>query len=401
MKNLHNLQKDFPQLQRFPQSVYLDSAATALVPQVVLDAMADFYTQKANVHRGAHTLSMQATAAFESARADIAAYIGATSNEIFFTSGTTAGLNQLAYGLEQYVGAGDEIVVTRLEHHANLIPWQQLCARRGAKLRFIELTDSGEIDLDSARVVITARTKIIAMTHVSNTLGVVVPIAELVALARAQAPDALTIVDAAQSVAHGLVNVQELGADFVVFSGHKLYGPTGVGVVYGRSAALELLQPALFGGGMISSVSYEKAEWGGVPARFEAGTPPIAEVIGLGAAVRWLSQFDREEVRAYEAELMAYTLVALSKIPQVRVLAPSVPHVGVVSFVVEGAHAYDVGALLDAQGVAVRVGHHCTQPLLEMLGVPVTVRISLGIYTTREDIDRAVAALQIAVQKLS
>lgn len=400
------IRADFPTLLRTINGrplTYLDSGATSQKPRRVLDAERDFYEQhNAAVHRGAHTLAAEATEAFESARERMARFLGAGVNEVVWTSGATAALNLLAYSFSNAsagaggeaaarfrLGPGDELVVTELEHHANLIPWQELAARTGATLRHIPIDDDGQLRLDEAARVVGERTKLVAFAHVSNVIGVVNPVAELVALARAHG--ALVVLDACQSVPHAPIDVAALDVDFAVLSGHKMLGPLGIGVLYGRGELLDAMPPFLTGGSMITSVTLEKAEFLPAPARFEAGTQPVAQAIGLAAAVDYLDDLGMGNVRARDLELGRALVRGLESIEGVRVLGPGsgVPRVGLASFVVDGVHPHDVGQFLDGLGIAVRVGHHCAEPLHRRLEVSASTRASASVFTT----DAEIAAL--------
>lgn len=410
------LREDFPALRRTVGGhpvVYLDSAATSHKPRRVIEAERDFYEQQnAAVHRGAHTLAAAATELFEAARARVARFIGAGDEEIVWTSGATAALNLLAYSFsnasvgrgdsasrggsaaERFrLGAGDEIVVTELEHHANLVPWQELAARTGATLRFIGIDDAGALRMSDAATVINPRTRILAFSHVSNVLGSVAPVEELVALARGVG--ALTILDACQSVPHRKIDVRALGVDFLAFSGHKMLGPLGIGVLYGRRELLEAMPPFLTGGSMITTVTMERAEYLPPPARFEAGTQPVAQAIALAAAIDYLDALGMDLVHQRDAELGQALVSGLAGIEGVRVLGPAAgePRVGLAGFVVEGVHSHDVGQYLDEQGIAVRVGHHCAEPLHQRLGIAASTRASGQLYTTDAEVGRLLEAL--------
>jgi cysteine desulfurase/selenocysteine lyase len=404
------IRSDFPILAT-EGLIYLDSGATSQKPLAVLDAER-FYLEHENaaVHRGAHTLAAEATERFEDARATVAGFIGADEDEVSWTGNATAALNTVAYAIGNAsagrggaeadrfrLHAGDEIVVTELEHHANLIPWQELAARTGATLRFIPIDDTGALRMEEAARIIGPATRIVAFSHVSNVLGGVSPVEELIALARAVG--ALTVLDGCQSVPHLPVDVNALGVDFAAFSGHKMLGPTGIGALYGRRELLNALPPFLTGGSMITTVTMERAEYLPAPQRFEAGTQPVAQAIGLAAAVRYLDGIGMARVAAHEAELGARLAVGVAGIDGVRLLgpAPGEPRIGLASFAVEGVHAHDVGQFLDDRGIAVRVGHHCAQPLHRRLGITASTRASAAVYTTRDEVDLMLDALRDAV----
>ncbi|MGT2425168.1 aminotransferase class V-fold PLP-dependent enzyme [Amnibacterium kyonggiense] len=404
------LRADFPILDD-ERLVYLDSGATSQKPLAVLDAeRAHLLHENAAVHRGAHALAAEATERFEDARATVAAFVGAEDEELVWTGNATGALNTVAFAIGNASAGrggaeaarfrlvpGDEIVVTELEHHANLIPWQELAARTGSRLRFVPVDDEGALDLEEAARVIGPATRIVAFSHVSNVLGGVNPVDALVALARGVG--ALTVLDACQSVPNLPVDVKALGVDFAAFSGHKMLGPTGIGALYGRRELLDALPPFLTGGSMITTVTMERAEYLPSPQRFEAGTQPVAQAIGLAAAVRWLDAVGMARIAAHEAELGARLAEGVAAIDGVRLLgpAPGAPRVGLASFVVDGVHAHDVGQFLDDRGIAVRVGHHCAQPLHRRLGVTASTRASTAVYSTRHEVDLLLEGVRDAV----
>lgn len=406
---LAEVRADFPILSRVmrggKQLAYLDSGATSQKPLQVLDAERRFLTtSNGAVHRGAHQLMEEATDAYEQGRADIAAFVGAEPDELVFTKNATESLNLVAYVLgdkrfEHAVGPGDVIVTTELEHHANLIPWQELAQRTGATLRWYGVTDDGRIDLDSLEL--DERVKVVAFSHHSNVTGAVAPVAELVS--RAKAVGALTVLDACQSVPHQPVDFHALDVDFAAFSGHKMLGPTGIGVLYGRLVLLNSMPPFITGGSMIETVTMEQTTYAPAPQRFEAGTPMTSQVVGLAAAARYLSAIGMDAVEAHEAELVAAALEGLASVPQVRIIGPTtMEHRGSpVSFVVDGIHAHDVGQVLDDEGVAVRVGHHCAWPLHRRFGIAATARGSFAVYNTLDEVDRLVAGIRRAVEFFS
>ncbi|AOA00532.1 cysteine desulfurase [Carnobacterium divergens] len=393
------LKKDFPILFQEVNDeplVYLDNAATSQKPQQVLDALNTYYQRdNANVHRGVHTLAERATAKYEMARQKVKTFINAKETaEVLFTRGTTTSLNWVAKSFgEANVNEGDEIVISYMEHHSNIIPWQQLAKKQKATLRYIELTPTGELDLASAKKLITAKTKIVAITHVSNVLGVVNPIAELTEIAHQVG--AVMVVDGAQSVPHMAVDVQQLDVDFYAFSGHKMLAPTGVGVLYGKRSLLEKMEPIEFGGEMIDFVYLEDSTWKELPWKFEAGTPNIAGAIGLGAAIDYLTEVGMEDIHHYEQELVAYVLPKLQEIPGITIYGPTDPakRTGVITFNLEGVHPHDLATAMDMEGVAVRAGHHCAQPLMNYLEVNSTARASFYFYNTKSDADTFIKAL--------
>jgi cysteine desulfurase / selenocysteine lyase len=395
--DVQRVRDDFPVLSqkvRGKPLVYLDNAATAQKPQSVLDALGRFYAlDNANIHRGVHLLSERATQEYEDARVKIKDFLhAADEREIIFVRGATEGINLVAqtYGRKN-IREGDEILLTTMEHHSNIVPWQMLCEEKGAVLRVAPINDAGEILLDEFEKLLTPRTRFVSVVHVSNSLGTVNPIKRIVELAHARG--ALVLVDGAQSVMHMPVDVRELGCDFFVFSGHKLFGPTGVGVLYGREALLDAMPPYQGGGDMIRSVTFAKTTYNSLPYKFEAGTPHIAGGIGLGAAVDYLQGLDWEAVAAHEHDLLTYATASLSAIPGLRLIGTAREKAGSISFTLEGVHPHDVGTILDQDGVAVRTGHHCTQPLMDRLGVPATARASFAFYNTREEIDALVKGI--------
>ncbi|MEU6595781.1 cysteine desulfurase [Streptomyces flaveolus] len=397
------LRKDFPILRRTVASgaplVYLDSGATTQKPLQVLDAERDFYlTRNAAVHRGAHQLAGEATEAYEQARHTVARFVGAADDEVVFTKNTTEGINLVAYALGNAgrIGPGDRIVVTEMEHHANLVPWQQLAERTGATLDWFGLTDDGRLDLSRVDELLDERTKVLALAHQSNVLGTLNPVRALAD--RAHAHGTLVVVDGAQSVPHRPVDVGELGADFLAFSGHKMLGPNGVGVLWGRAELLAGLPPFLTGGSTIEIVEMDRTTFLPPPQRFEAGVPMTAQAVGLAAAVEYLERLGMAEVAAYEDTLTARALQLLAEVPGVRVVGPAdlTDRGSAVSFTVDGVHPHDVGQVLDERGVAVRVGHHCARPVVRRYGIPATTRASFYVYNTLEEVDALVAGVRAA-----
>ncbi|BBZ16858.1 cysteine desulfurase [Mycolicibacterium gadium] len=400
------IRADFPILARVMRSgnqlAYLDSGATSQRPLQVLDAERDFLTtSNGAVHRGAHQLMEESTDAYEKGRADVAAFVGADTDELVFTKNATEAINLVSYAVgddrfPRAIGPGDVIVTTELEHHANLIPWQELARRTGATLKWYGVTDDGRIDLDSLEL--DERVKLVAFSHHSNVTGAVAPVAELVA--RANAVGALTLLDACQSVPHQPVDFHGLGVDFAAFSGHKMLGPNGIGVLYGRRDVLDQLPPFITGGSMIETVTMDTTTYAPAPQRFEAGTPMTSQVVGLAAAARYLTEIGMPAVEAHEADLVAAALEGLSAVDGVRIIGPtSMEHRGSpVSFVLDGVHAHDVGQVLDDEGVAVRVGHHCAWPLHRRFGIAATARASFAVYNTHDEVDRLVAGVKRAVE---
>jgi cysteine desulfurase / selenocysteine lyase len=394
------VRRDFPAIdQRVHDKplVYLDSAASALKPQPVIDAVTRFYTRdSANVHRGVHQLSQRATDAFEGARESVRAFLNARQpQEIVFLRGVTEAINLLAqtYGRSR-LSAGDEIVITELEHHSNIVPWQILAEQTGVKLVVAPITDAGEVEVSALAAKIGPRTRIVSVVHASNALGTVLPIKEIARLAHEHG--AILVVDGAQGAPHLTVDVQDLDCDFYALSGHKLYGPTGIGALYGRREIFETLPPYHGGGSMIRSVTFERTTYAGLPERYEAGTPHVSGAIGLGAAVEYVRSLDRRGLEAHEADVLQHGTRLLEGIPGVRLIGTAKKKIGVLSFVVDGIHPHDLGTIVDTEGVAIRTGHHCTQPLMQRMGVPATARASLGMYSTREDLDALARAIEKA-----
>ena len=400
MRDFSTIRKDFPILFQEVNDellVYLDNAATTQKPTQVLDVLRHYYEHdNANVHRGVHTLAERATADYENSREKIRAFINAKETaEVLFTRGTTTGLNWLArsYG-DAFIKEGDEIVISYMEHHSNIIPWQQLVERKGAVLRYLPLTDQGFIDMTAAKDIINEKTAIVSSAYVSNVLGVINPIKELAEMAHAN--NAVMIVDGAQAAPHMAVDVQALDADFFAFSGHKMCGPTGIGVLYDKRQWLELMEPVEFGGEMIDFVNLFDSTWKELPWKFEAGTPNIAGAIALGAAVDYLNEIGMENIHRYEQELVEYVLPKLHEIDGITTYGPQDPkhHTGVIAFNLDGIHPHDVATALDMEGIAVRAGHHCAQPLMNYLNLPATARASFYFYNTKEDADRLIEAIQ-------
>jgi len=396
--DVERVRKDFPILQQEVHGkplVYLDSAATSQKPQVVLDALTSYYaTMNANVHRGVHLLSEKATADYEGARARIQRFLGAARpEEIVFVRGTTEGINLVAqsYG-RRAVGPGDEIVISALEHHSNIVPWQMLCEERAAALRVIPIDDDGQVELEAYERLLGERTRLVAIAHVSNALGTIVPVKRMIEMAHRRGVPVL--VDGAQAVPHLRVDVRNLDCDFYVFSGHKAFGPTGIGALYGKAERLEQMPPWQGGGDMIKIVTFEKTVYNDLPYKFEAGTPHIAGAIGLGAALEYVETLGLDQIAAYEHELLAYGTRALVAVPGLRLIGTAREKASVLSFVLEGVHAHDVGTILDREGIAVRTGHHCAMPVMQRFGVPATTRASLALYNTPAEIDALVQGLR-------
>ena len=392
------IRKDFPILQQQVHGkplAWLDNAATTQKPQSVIDALSRFYAHdNSNIHRGAHTLAARSTDAFEQARQKVQAFLGASSSkEIIFVRGSTEGINLVAqtYG-RKFLQQGDEIVLSTLEHHANIVPWQMVAKEKGAVLRVIPVTDRGEIMLEQYEAILGPRTKLVALTHASNSLGTILPVTEMTQMAKRY--NARVLIDGAQSVSHMPINLQQLGADFFVFSGHKIFGPTGIGVVYAREELLEIMPPWQGGGNMIRNVTFEETAYAEAPAKFEAGTPNIADAVGLGAALDYVEQLGRPAIAKYEQGLLQYATEQLSRINGLRLIGTAREKVGVLSFVLRDRPTEEIGRLLDLEGIAVRAGHHCAQPSLRRFGLEATVRPSLALYNTTDEIDRLADAVK-------
>ena len=375
--------------------VYLDNAATTQKPQCVIDTLCQYYlTLNSNIHRGAHYLAAQATEQYEQTRRSVQKFINARhSHEIVFTRGTTESINLVASSFSQrFIGKDDEVVISAMEHHSNIVPWQLACERQGAHLRVIPFSDEGVLDLEAFESLLNERTRIVAVTNVSNTLGTVNPIAEIVRIAHSH--DIPVLVDGAQGIAHRRIDVQQVGCDFYCFSGHKMYGPMGVGVMYGREELLEQMPPYQGGGEMIKDVTFERTTYNELPFKFEAGTPAVGDVLGLGTAIDFINQVGIENIASHEHDLTEYATRQLMQIDGMRIFGTAPEKTSVISFLIGDAHPYDVGTLLDKLGIAVRTGHHCTQPIMDRYGIPGTVRASFAVYNTREEVDTLIAAIK-------
>lgn len=395
--DVHKIRQDFPILKQLAYGkplAYLDNAATSQKPQAVIDAITRYYTDdNSNIHRGVHLLSERATHQYEEAREKVRRFINAKKkSEIIFVRGTTEALNLVAHSYGRAnLNAGDEVLITALEHHSNIVPWQILCSERNARLRVAPINDEGEVLLDDFAQLINERTKLVSIAHVSNALGTINPVREMVEMAHRQ--NIPVMIDGAQAAPHTRIDVQELDCEFYAFSGHKVYGPTGIGVLYGKAELLEAMSPYQGGGDMIASVSFDKTTYNTLPYKFEAGTPNIAGTIGLGAAIDYVNEIGLDRIALHEHDLLTYGTEALSQIPGLRLIGTAKKKAGVLSFVLEGIHPHDVGTVLDREGVAIRTGHHCAMPLMERFGVPATARASLAVYNTREELDTLVAGI--------
>ena len=399
------IRDDFPILKQQINGrplVYLDNAATSQKPRQVIEAISRFYSEDySNIHRGVHTLSQRSTQLYEAVRAKVRRFIHAAEDrEVIFVRGTTEGNNLVAFGyLRPHLQAGDEIVISGMEHHSNIVPWQMLCEEKKARLRVIPINDDGEVIFEEYEKLLNSKTRLVAVTHVSNALGTINPIRRMIAVAhRQQIP---VLVDGAQAIPHLSVDVQALDCDFYTFSGHKLYGPTGIGVLYGKASLLEAMSPFQGGGDMIASVTFEKTTYNKIPHKFEAGTPDIAGVIGLGAAIDYVQAIGLAAISAYEDELLAYATREVSKIAGVRILGTAKEKASVLSFTLEGVHPHDIGTILDQQGIAIRAGHHCAQPVMDRFKVPATARASFAFYNTKEEVDALVNGIRAVMEVFS
>ncbi len=403
MKTIDQIRADFPILSREVNGkplVYLDNGATTQKPQIVIDAISKYYEfENSNIHRGVHTLSQEATDAYEQARVKIQHFLNARySHEIIFTSGTTGGINMIASSLSKSLNKGDEILITAMEHHSNIVPWQMICEEKEAILKVIPINQKGEITLEEYANLLTDKTRLVSFTHTSNTLGTINPTSEIIKMAKKHG--ALTLVDGAQAVTHGKLDVQEMDADFFVFSGHKLFGPTGTGILFGKEEILNTLPPYQGGGDMIKTVTFEKTTYNELPHKFEAGTPNIAGGIGLGVAIDYVQSVEFDFIQKQEKELLEYATQELLKIDGLKIIGEAANKTCVISFIVEGVHPFDLGTIVDKMGVAVRTGHHCTQPLMDFFEIPGTTRASFSFYNTIEEVDILVKALNRALGML-
>lgn len=402
--NIEKIRADFPILSRKVNGrplVYFDNGATSQKPQSVIDALDNYYkNENANIHRGIHTLSQEITIAYENARAVIQKHLNAEhAHEIIFTKGTTDSINLIASSFgKKYISKGDEILISAMEHHSNILPWQQLCEEKGAVLKVIPINNAGELIISDYKRLLNEKTKIVAVAHISNTLGTINPVEEIIALAHAQ--NIPVLLDGAQAVPHTSVDLQALDCDFYCFSGHKLFGPTGVGILYGKEKWLNEIPPYQLGGGTIKTVSFEKTEYAVLPLKFEAGTPHIEGGIGLAAAINYINTIGLDNIASYEHELLVYATDALQKIEGLKIIGTAKNKASVISFVIDGLHPFDVGTILDQLGIAVRTGHHCTQPLMAHYCVPGTVRVSFAFYNTIGEIDIFIAGLNKAISML-
>jgi len=402
--DISKIRKQFPILNQKVNGknlVYLDNAATNQKPQRVIDALTAYYEKdNANIHRGIHTLAERATKAYEATRHSMQGFIGAKHvEEIIFTRGVTESINLVAssYG-RAFLKAGDEVIISGMEHHSNIVPWQMICEEKGAILKVIPVSEAGELDLDAYRKLVTTKTKIVAVNHASNSLGTINPIKEIIDIAHKH--EAVVLIDGAQASAHLTINVQELDCDFYCISSHKMYGPTGTGILYGKKELLEKMPPYMGGGEMIKEVTFAKTTYNDIPYKFEAGTPNIADVIALNEAISFINELGKENIAAHEAELLAYTVEKLPTLQPVKLIGTAKHKVGVQSFIIDGIHHFDIGQMLDARGIAVRTGHHCTQPLMDQFGIEGTVRASYSVYNTKGEVDQLVEGLERIIKFL-
>ena len=401
--NVREIREQFPALRRLiygKNLIYFDNGATSQKPQMVLDAINMYYSKdNANIHRGVHYMSQKATTGFEDARQIIQKYINANkSEEIIFTKGTTDSINLVAFSFGQLLNAGDEVIISAMEHHSNIVPWQMMCERRGCILKIAPINKKGELIMADFEALLNSKTKLVSITHISNTLGTINPIKEITQ--KAHAVGAKVLIDGAQSIQHMKIDVKDIDCDFFAFSSHKVFGPTGVGVLYGKEAILEKMPPYQGGGDMIAKVTFEKTTYNELPFKFEAGTPHIAGVICLGKAIEFLAQFDIDAIQKHEHDLMEYAQDMLSTFEGVNIIGEAKKKTSVVSFTVDGIHPFDIGTLLDKQGIAVRTGHHCTQPLMDFYKIPGTIRASFAFYNTKEEIDTFIEAVEKSINML-
>lgn len=403
--NVERIRKDFPVLETRVNGrplVYLDNAASSQVPQMVVERGSQYLKyEHSNIHRGVHYLSMKATTAYEGAREKVKRFINAREvKECIFVRGTTEGINLVMHGYgRKFIGAGDEIIISAMEHHANIVPWQMLCEEKGAKLRVIPMNDAGELLMDEYDALLSEKTKLVAVAHVSNALGTVNPVKEIIDKAHKYGVPVL--IDGAQQAPHGLIDVQDLDCDFYTFSGHKMFAPTGSGVVYGKARLLEQMNPFQGGGDMIKSVTFEKTTYADLPNKFEAGTPAIASQIGLGAAIDYLNIVGREKAADYEHELLRYATERLTAIEGVRIIGTAREKLSVLSFTIDGVHPHDIGTILDQQGIAIRAGHHCAQPVMKHFNIPATARASFAFYNTKQEADALAEAIEKVIEVFS
>jgi len=402
-RNLTDIREEFPILDQKINGedlVYLDNAASTQKPKTVINAIKNYYEKDhSNVHRGVHTLSVRATEAYENAREKVSEFVNSPNkNQIIFTKGTTESINLIAGSLTNFVQKNDEILITAMEHHSNIVPWQELCKRTGAILKVIPINEDGEILIDKYKEMVTKKTKLVSVVHLSNTLGTINPIAEIIDTAKSH--DAITVIDGAQAAGHLSVDVQKLDCDFYLFSGHKIYGPTGIGVLYGKVDILNRIDPYQFGGEMILKVTFDETTYNDLPHKFEAGTPNIAGAVGIGASIDFINSLDRDLCHQHEMSLHDYALDQLEQIQSIRIIGKSSVKSAIISFVVDGIHPHDIGTIINQKGIAVRTGHHCTMPLMDFYGISGTVRASFSIYNSHAEVDKLIDAINLSITML-
>jgi len=400
---LENIRNEFPILDQKINGedlVYLDNAASTQKPKSVINAIKDYYeNDHSNVHRGVHTLSVRATEAYENARSKVADFLNSPNkHQIIFTKGTTDSVNLIASSVTNLIQENDEILISSMEHHSNIVPWQELCKRTGAVLKVIPINENGELLIDEYEGMISDKTKLVSVVHLSNTLGTINPIEDIIRIAKSY--NVITMIDGAQAAGHFPIDVQELDCDFYLFSGHKIFGPTGIGVLYGKEEILNKIDPYQFGGEMILKVTFEETTYNDLPHKFEAGTPNIAGAVGIGASIDFINNLDRDLCHQYEMELHDYALERLEKIEGINIIGKSANKSAIISFVIEGLHPHDIGTIINQKGIAVRTGHHCTMPLMDFYGIPGTVRASFSIYNNHAEVDKLIDAIKLAIKML-
>ena len=400
---LENIRNEFPILDQKINGedlVYLDNAASTQKPKSVINAIKDYYeNDHSNVHRGVHTLSVRATEAYENARCKVADFLNSPNkHQIIFTKGTTESVNLIASSVTNLIQENDEILISSMEHHSNIVPWQELCKRTGAVLKVIPINENGELLIDEYESMVSDKTKLVSVVHLSNTLGSINPIEDIIRIAKSY--DVITMIDGAQAAGHLPIDVQELDCDFYLFSGHKIFGPTGIGVLYGKEEILNKIDPYQFGGEMILKVTFEETTYNDLPHKFEAGTPNIAGAVGIGASIDFINSLDRDLCHQYEMELHDYALEKLEKIEGINIIGKSTNKSAIISFVIEGMHPHDIGTIINQKGIAVRTGHHCTMPLMDFYGIPGTVRASFSIYNNHAEVDKLIDAIKLAIKLL-
>jgi len=402
-KAFERIREEFPILDQKINGedlIYLDNAASTQKPKAVINAIKDYYeNDHSNVHRGVHTLSVRATEAYENARVKVTEFLNSPNNhQIIFTKGTTDSINLIATSITSLINENDEILITAMEHHSNIVPWQELCKRTGAVLKIIPINENGEILIDDYKDMVSAKTKLISVVHLSNTLGTINPIEDIIKIAKSH--DVITVIDGAQAAGHLPIDVQKLDCDFYLFSGHKIFGPTGIGVLYGKEEILNRIDPYQYGGEMILKVTFEKTTYNSLPHKFEAGTPNIAGAVGIGASIDFINSLDRDLCHEYEMSLHDYALNQLEQIDGIRIIGKSSQKSAIISFVIDGMHPHDIGTIINQKGIAVRTGHHCTMPLMDFYEIPGTVRASFSIYNNHSEIDKLIDAIKLAIKML-